>query len=49
MGVIKTEVYRGMDTLRVGNGEGLSISRVGHAIIPDSKSLKPSNLLSLVF
>ncbi|XP_019157587.1 PREDICTED: uncharacterized protein LOC109154202 [Ipomoea nil] len=41
-----SEEYAGGDVLRVGNGTGLIISRVGHATIPSmSKVLRLSNVL----
>ncbi|XP_019185974.1 PREDICTED: uncharacterized protein LOC109180720 [Ipomoea nil] len=40
------EAYNGGDVLRVGNGAGLDVSRVGHAVIPSRfKNLQMSNIL----
>ncbi|XP_019155026.1 PREDICTED: uncharacterized protein LOC109151881 [Ipomoea nil] len=46
-GLTDTEPYTGSDTLRVGSGEGLSITRIGHALISSSMSnpLKLSDVL----
>ncbi|XP_019155032.1 PREDICTED: uncharacterized protein LOC109151886 [Ipomoea nil] len=42
----QSEEYHGDDVLRVGDGTGLAISRVGHAAIPSvNKALKVSNIL----
>ncbi|XP_019200073.1 PREDICTED: uncharacterized protein LOC109193674 [Ipomoea nil] len=42
----RSDEYTGPDVLRVGNGAGLAISRVGHASIPSvSKPLNLSNVL----